>query len=154
MTSPLGADLAAELSPARLVGRFVRAGLLAAGLAIGLGISLPALPAAPHLQPAFPVPLTVTPPRLAPVDPQLGLDRAAAVARAAAGHRCVPAAQWPDGEIPEGAVMTPPRTDRAGRPLPPTAAARAASSATWYPFDRAWALAEQGRAETVLLCSR
>lgn len=148
---PHGTDLEAEFTPPRLAGRFVRAGLLAVGLALGLGFSLPELPGLGHLQPAYPVPLSVAPPRVIPADPQVGLDRAAAVARAAAGHRCLPVAEWPQGRIPLGAVMTPPRADRAGRPLPAPASGPATA---WYPFDRAWELARRGSAETVLLCSR
>lgn len=150
-----GTDLEIELAPPRQAGRFVRAGLLAVGLALGLGVSLPELPGLGHLQPAYPVPLTVAPHRLAPADPEVGLDRAVAVARAAAGHDCSPVAEWPQGRIPVGAVLAAPRTDRAGRPVAVTGiGGPSGPAAAWYPFDRAWALAEQGRAETVLLCTR
>lgn len=134
-------DLATELAPPRLAARFVRAAVLATGLAIGLGFSVPALPGVGHLQPAYPVPLTVVPRRVLPSDPAVDLRRAAAVAAAAAGHRCVAVDAWPAGDIPLGAVMTP-HLD-----------GRAATTARWYPFDDAWALAEQGRADTVLLCA-
>ena len=137
--------MVAELRPDRVAARFLRAGALVIGLALGASgtYTLPLPAFGVRAVPAYPTeqrPLRVAP--RPPRDPAIGLTRAAAVAQAAAGHRCVPVADWQAGQIPRGAVMTPHRRE-------PVAA-----TASWVGYDLAWSMATRGQADTVLLCGR
>ena len=61
-------------------------------------------------------------------------DPTAGILTAAAGHYCLPAAQWPHTAIPAGAVM------------------RTGTTYAWEPFAVAWGMAHRG-SWTIDLCT-